>query len=61
LLKEPRLLSIFGGRKKYGLLVLAVWLILTGLVALIHLDFLLFDKILAGLAIAAGVLIVLDR
>jgi len=54
-------LSIFSGRKKYGLLVLAVWLILTGLAGLIHLDFLLFDKILAGLAIAAGVLMLLDR
>jgi hypothetical protein len=54
-------LSIFSGRKKYGLLVLAAWLILTGLAGLIQLDFLLFGKILAGLAIAAGILIVLDR
>jgi hypothetical protein len=54
-------LAFFSGRKKYGLLVLAAWLILTGLAALIQLDFLLFDKIRAGLAIAAGVLIILDR
>ena len=54
-------MSIFKGRKKYGLLALAAWMILTGLAGLIQLDFLLFDKIRAGLAIAAGVLIVLDR
>jgi hypothetical protein len=53
--------SIFKGRRKYALPVLAVWLILTGLAGLIQLDFLLFDKIRAGLAIAAGVLIMLDR
>jgi len=53
--------SIFKGRKKYGVLVLGVWLVLTGLNGLIHLDFLLFGHILAGLAIAAGILIVLDR
>ncbi len=54
-------MSIFKGRRKYALLLLGVWLVLTGLAGLIQLDFLLFDKIRAGLAIAAGVLIVLDR
>jgi hypothetical protein len=53
--------SIFRGRKKYGLLILGAWLVLTGLAGLIQLDFLLFDKIRAGLAVAAGVLIVFDR
>ncbi len=54
-------MSFFTRRKKYGFLVLGVWLVLTGLAGLVHLDFLLFDKIRAGLAVAAGVLIVLDR
>lgn len=54
-------MSIFKGRKKYASLLLGGWLIATGLAHLIQLNFLLMDKILAGLAIAAGALIVLDR
>jgi hypothetical protein len=53
--------SIFKGRRKLGPLILGAWLILTGLAQLIHLDFLLIDRLLAGLALAAGILIVLDR
>ena len=40
-------MSIFKGRRNLGLLLLGVWLIATGLAGLIHLDFLLMDKILA--------------
>jgi len=53
--------SIFKGRKKIGVLILGLWLVATGLAQLIHLNFLFMDTILAGLAIAAGVLILLDR
>jgi hypothetical protein len=53
--------SIFKARRKYGLLVLGLWLAVTGLSGLIHFNFLYMDTILAGLAVAAGVLIVLDR
>jgi hypothetical protein len=53
--------SFFKGRRKFGSLVLGIWLIATGLAQLIHLDFLYMDKILAALAIAAGALILLDR
>ncbi len=41
--------------------VLAVWLILMGLVPLAHIEFPQSGTILGVLAIAAGVLILLDR
>ena len=44
-----------------GFKVAAVWLILTGLVGLIHLSFSVLGPILAALALVAGVLILLDR
>jgi hypothetical protein len=53
--------SIFQGRKKLGLKLLAAWLIVTGLAPLIRLDFPLMNRLMAALAIAAGVLIALDR
>jgi hypothetical protein len=46
---------------KVGTLLLAVWLILTGLVQVARIDFSGRDTVLAILAIAAGVLILLDR
>jgi len=52
---------IFKGRRKYALLLLGLWLVLTGLRQLVHLDFYLLDNLLAGLALAAGALILLDR
>jgi hypothetical protein len=55
------LMSIFKGRRKFGTLILAIWLVATGLAQLIHLNFVYMDTILAALAIAAGVLILLDR
>ena len=54
-------MSIFRARSKYGTLLLGLWLVLTGLRQLVHLDFLLFGNLLGGLAIAAGALILLDR
>jgi hypothetical protein len=48
-------------RRKWGLPVLGVWLILTGLLPLARIDVPLAGTVLAVLAIAAGVLILLDR
>jgi hypothetical protein len=47
--------------RKLGLLLLGIWLILTGLVPLFHLNFSGFGTLMAILAIAAGVLILLER
>ena len=44
-----------------GLKVAAVWLILTGLVGLLHLSFAGLGTILAVLALVAGVLILINR
>jgi hypothetical protein len=44
-----------------GMLLLAIWLILTGLVPLLHLSFSGLGTVMAILAIAAGVLIVVGR
>jgi hypothetical protein len=55
------LVSIFKWRKKYGGLILGIWLVATGLAQLIHFNFIYMETIMAGLAIAAGVLILLDR
>jgi hypothetical protein len=44
-----------------GMLLLAVWLILTGLVPLLNLSFSGLGTVMAILAIAAGVLIVVSR
>jgi len=47
--------------KNLGMLLLAVWLIATGLIPLIRLSFSGLDTIMAVVAIAAGVLIVIGR
>ncbi len=47
--------------KNLGMLLLAVWLIATGLIPLIRLSFSGLETIMAILAVAAGVLIVLGR
>jgi len=47
--------------KTWGARILAVWLILTGVVPLIKLNFVGSSEIMAALAIAAGVLLLLDR
>jgi hypothetical protein len=47
--------------KGLGMLLLAIWLILTGLITLLSLSFQGLPLIMAILALAAGVLILLGR
>jgi hypothetical protein len=47
--------------KNVGMLLLAVWLILTGLVPLLNLGFSGLGTVMAILAIAAGLLILVGR
>jgi hypothetical protein len=47
--------------KRLGFILLAIWLILTGLIPLFHFTFSGLDTIMAILAIAAGVLILFER
>jgi hypothetical protein len=47
--------------RKLGMLLLAIWLILYGLIPLLHLSFEALPTLMAILAIAAGVLILLER
>jgi hypothetical protein len=47
--------------KSKGLLLLAIWLIITGLQHFVQFGSINLAPIMAGLAIAAGVLILLDR
>jgi hypothetical protein len=47
--------------KNIGMLLLAVWLIVTGLVPLLQLSFTGLGTVMAVLAIAAGVLILVGR
>ncbi len=47
--------------KRYGLLLLSAWLVLTGLIRLIDFSFRGLGVVMALIAIAAGVLIALDR
>ena len=47
--------------KNLGMLLLAVWLILTGLLTLIHLSFAGLGLIMAILAIVAGALLLIGR
>jgi hypothetical protein len=47
--------------RNVGMLLLAAWLVLTGLVPLLNLSFSGLGTIMAVLAIAAGVLIVVGR
>jgi hypothetical protein len=46
---------------KYASVVLAIWLILTGAVSALDLSFAYIHIVLGGLAIAAGVLILLKK
>ncbi len=48
-------------RHELGMILLGIWLILYGLIALLGLSFSGLGVIMAILAIAAGVLILLDR
>jgi hypothetical protein len=47
--------------KRLGILLLSIWLILTGLIGLFHLGFAGLDIIMAILALAAGILLLLER
>jgi hypothetical protein len=47
--------------KNIGFLVLAIWLILNGLIPLLHLSFSGMGVVMAGLSVAAGVLIAVGR
>jgi hypothetical protein len=47
--------------KNLGMLLLAIWLILTGLVPLLNLSFSGFGTVMGILAIAAGVVILIGR
>ncbi len=47
--------------RNFGMLLLAVWLIVTGIVPLLNLSFSGLGTVMAILAIAAGVLIVVGR
>ena len=49
------------GTKNLGMLLLAIWLILTGALAFVHVTFANTGLVLSSLAIAAGVLILLGR
>jgi hypothetical protein len=51
----------FAAKKNWGMFLLAVWLIMTGLQPFVNLTFLHLSLISALLAIAAGVLILLGR
>ena len=48
-------------KRSIGLLLLAAWLILTGVIPLIHLSFAYLNIVMAVLAISAGVLIAIGR
>jgi hypothetical protein len=47
--------------KNIGMLLLSIWLILTGLIALLKFDFSGLPVIMAILAIAAGIFLLLGR
>jgi hypothetical protein len=54
-------LSIFKRSRKYGPILLGVWLIATGLLPLLGANIPYAGPVLDVLAIAAGVLILIDR
>jgi len=47
--------------RNFGMLLLAAWLILTGLIPLLNFSFSGLGTVMAILAIAAGILIVIGR
>lgn len=47
--------------KTIGMLLLALWLVMTGLIPLLHLSFSGMGTAMAVLAVAAGVLIAIGR
>ncbi len=51
----------FRGTENLGMLLLAIWLILTGLISLFGLRFAGLDIIMGLLALVAGILILIGR
>jgi len=49
------------GTKNLGMLLLGIWLIVTGVLPFLHLDFANMGLVLSVLAIAAGVCVLLGR
>jgi len=47
--------------RNLGMVLLAVWLILTGVIPLINLSFAGLGTVMAGLAIASGVFLIIGR
>ena len=47
--------------KTWGILLLGIWLVLTGVFTLLHVSFTFKDDLMAILAIAAGILILMNR
>ena len=54
-------MSRFRLTKNLGMILLGIWLIMTGLIPLLHFNFEGLYLIMAVLAIVTGVLILLDR
>jgi hypothetical protein len=52
---------MFGGGKNYGMLVLAIYLILVGVAQLLSFSFNGMPMVMGGLALAAGVLLILNK
>ena len=55
------LFSFMQPRRSLGMLLLGVWLLVTGLRVFVNIPIDSLDRILAGLALAAGALIILNR
>ena len=51
----------WAGTKNLGMLLLGIWLVATGALAFVHVNFANTGVILAALAVAAGILILLGR
>lgn len=47
--------------KSVGMFVLSAWLILNGLIGLVHLSFSGLEPLMAALALAAGLLIIVGK
>jgi hypothetical protein len=58
---KAHLVSFFKKSRKYGTILLCVWLIASGVMSLLSLSFSHDGQVLSVLAIAAGVLILIDR
>lgn len=59
--KEDNKMSRFRLTKNLGMILLGIWLIMTGLIPLLHLNFEGLSLIMAILAIVSGALIMLGR